>query len=125
MNFTTTDLFWIIIGIFVFILNSSISKWGWHLKKGYKSEVAVGMLRGSLMYYLGMVIISISFIYYSSLNFEVSLGWIIASIFWGRFKAKKELIEIDTKLIMEEKNISYKAAKIEAIILFKSRKKRL
>ena len=70
-----------------------------------RSEVAVGMLRGSLMYYLGMVIISISFIYYSSLNFEVSLGWIIASIFWGRFKAKKELIEIDTKLIMEEKNI--------------------
>ena len=110
----SSDIFWIIIGVIVFQINSTIAKWGWHLKHGYRTEVAVGMLRGSSLYYLTMNVISVAFIFYSTLNLEVTIGWVIISIIWGRRRGKKEVIEIDTKLIMEEKDISHKAARIEA-----------
>ena len=117
--FSLQDILWIIIGVIVFQVNATIAKWGWHLKHGYRTEVAVAMLRGSFMYYLTMIIISVAFIFYSTLNLEVTIGWVIVSIIWGRRRGKKEVIKIDTKIIMEEKDISHKAARIEAKRKFK------
>ena len=85
---TPRDIFWIIISVIIFKINSKIFEWSFLLKRGITTEVAVGMLdKGTFIYYLFSFLISTSYIFYSSLSITIPV--VIVSIFWGRMNGKK------------------------------------